>query len=124
MDELTKNLSIDDARRLIYKFIDNSDINTIEKFWFVELDNVHLSVVDSNIYNRILKYKEEKTEVSQALYLNCIKLKIVHNLIKKNWRRLFNNTIIEKYYNYTKDISKEGIIESLKEPSKGDQNGR
>ena len=117
MDEFTKNLSIDEAKRLISKFIDDSDITTIEQFWFIELDNIHLSVNDSTIYDKILSYKRDNSTVSNELYNSCIKGRHLQYLIKKNWRRLWNNDIIEKYYKYIhQDLNyKETVKEKIKE---------
>ena len=103
MDYMLKNLSLNEAKTLVHKLVNESDIDTIENFWFIELDNIHLSVNDSTIYNRILKMKNENNEVSNVLYNNCIKTNIIHNLINKNWRRLFNNDIVEKYNEYKKN---------------------
>ncbi len=102
MDKFTKDLPIDEARRLINKFVDDSKIDDIENFWLTELSNTQLSDNDLMIYNRIIEFKGNNSEISQALYSNSISGKIIHTLIKKNWRRLFNTDIIEKYYNYTK----------------------
>ena len=115
MDTMSKNLSIEEARRLIYKLVSDSDIDTIEKFWFIELDNVHLSINDSKFYDRILTLKNENNEVSNVLYNNCIKGNVIHILLKKNWRRLFNNSIIEKYYDYIKNNS-DNKIWIMKDP--------
>jgi len=103
MDAMSKTLSINVAQRLIHKLISESDIDTIEKFWLVELNNLHLSESDSNILERILSLQSENTEVSQTLYKNCINGDVVSTLLKKNWRRFFNNNIIEKYHNYYKE---------------------
>lgn len=103
MDAMSKNLSINEARRLIHKLINDSDINTIEKFWLIELDKLHLSVNDSNVFDRILNLKSDDAEVSKVLYNNCIKGNVIHDLLKKNWRRFFNNNVIEKYNDYIKE---------------------
>ncbi len=103
MDAMSKTLSINVAQRLVHKLISESDIDTIEKFWLVELDNLHLSESDSNILERILNLQSENTEVSQTLYKNCISGDVITTLLKKNWRRFFNNNIIEKYHNYSKE---------------------
>lgn len=108
MDMMSKNLSINDAKNLIHKLINDSDINTIENFWLIELDNLHLSVNDSNVYNRIIKLKDDNTEVSTTLYNNCMKGNIINTLLKKNWRRFFNNNIIEKYNEYKKNCLQQG----------------
>ncbi len=108
MDAMSKNLSIDDAKILIHKIINDSDIHTIENFWLIELDDLHLSVKDSNICNRIIKLKNDNTEVSNILYKNCIKANIIDTLLKKNWRRFFNNNIIEKYNEYKKSCLQQG----------------
>lgn len=102
MDAMSKNLSIEEARRLIHKLVNNSDIDTIEKFWLVELNNLHLSISDSNVFIRIDDLRSENSEVSNVLYNNCIKGNIINDLLKKNWRRFFNNNIIEKYNEYIK----------------------
>lgn len=103
---MSKLLSINDARTLIHKLINDSDNDTIEKFWLIELDNLHLTVKDSELYNRILYLKNENSEISKVLYNNCIKANIITDLLKKNWRRLFNNGIIEKYNDYIKNKDK------------------
>jgi len=108
MDAMSKNLSIDDARILIYKLINDSDIDTIENFWLIELDNLHLSVNDSNIYNRIIKLKDDNTDASITLYNSCIKGNLVNTLLKKNWRRFFNNNIIKKFNEYKKNCLQQG----------------
>jgi len=101
---MTKDLSIDEAKRLIYKLINESTIETIENFWFIELEKCHLSQKDNVIYHRFLSMKNDKTEPQQSLYLSCIKSKILHNFAKKNWRRLFNNGSIERYQDYKKQL--------------------
>lgn len=103
MDEMSKNLSIDEARMLIYKLISNSDIETIEKFWLVELDKLHLGEKDSEVLNKIFNLKSKGTNISDVLYNKCLKNGIIENLLKKNWRRLFNNNIIENYDNYIRN---------------------
>lgn len=102
MDAMSKNLSIEEARRLIHKLVNDSDIVTIEKFWLVELNNLHLSINDSNVLIRIDDLRSENSEVSNVLYNNCIKGNVIDDLLKKNWRRFFNNNIIEKYNEYIK----------------------
>ena len=103
MDAMSKNLSINEARMLIHKLINDSDTNTIENFWLIELDKLHLSVNDSNVFDRILNLKSDDSEVSKILYNNCIKGNVIHDLLKKNWRRFFNNNVIEKYNDYIKE---------------------
>ena len=101
---MTKDLSIDEAKRLIYKLINESTIETIENFWFIELEKCHLSQKDDVIYHRFLTMKNDKTEPQQSLYLSCIKSNILHGFVKKNWRRLFNNGSIERYQDYKKNV--------------------
>lgn len=108
MDAMSKNLSIDEAKFLIFKLINDSDINITENFWLIELGNLHLSVNDLNIYNRITKLKNDNTDISNVLYNNCIKGNIINSLLKKNWRRFFNNCIIEKYNEYKKNYLQQG----------------
>ena len=103
MDAMSKTLSINVAQRLIHKLISESNIDTIEKFWLSELDSLHLSENDSKILERILSLQSENSEVSQTLYKSCISGDVITTLLKKNWRRFFNNNIIEKYYNYFKE---------------------
>jgi hypothetical protein len=104
MDSITKKLSVREAKKLVYKLInDNNNINKIdeiEKFWLVELDKCHLTTMDSKFLNRIFELKNNKTEPSISLYNNCIKGNVVSDLLKKNWRRLFNNDVINKYHIY------------------------
>ncbi len=103
MDAMSKNLSINEAQMLIHKLIECSDVDTIEKFWLVEIDKLNLTKKDSDSLNRILKLKNEDTDISNVLYGNCLKNGVIENLLKKNWRRLFNNDIIEKYDIYIKN---------------------
>lgn len=98
MDLITKKLSAVKAKKLLYKLIDNSEIDVIENFWLIELDECHLTIKDSKILNRMFELKNNKTEPSVSFYNNCIKENIVSELLKKNWRRLFNNNAIDKYY--------------------------
>ncbi len=111
MDSITKKLSIKEARKLVHKLIDNSDsdnnnkVDIIEKFWIVELDKCHLTTKDSNTLNRIFELKNDKTEPSISLYNNCVNENVISDLLKKNWRRLFNNDIIDKYCAYTNQMN-------------------
>ncbi len=106
MDSITKKIFIKEARKIVYELIDNSDSNNnnkvdiIEKFWMIELDKCYLATKDSNTLNRIFELKNDKTEPSITFYNNCIKENVVSYLLKKNWRRLFNNNIIDKYHVY------------------------
>jgi len=100
MEFIIKNLSVKEANKLIFKLINESELIDIENFWFIELDECHLTIKDSKIFNRIIELKNNKTEPSISLYNNCIKGNIISNLLKKNWRRLFNNDVINKYYVY------------------------
>ncbi len=106
MDSITKKLSIKEARKLVHKLIDSIDSNNnnrvdiIEKFWIVELDKCHPTIKDSKTLNRILELKDDKTEPSISLYNNCIRENVISDLLKKNWRRLFNNNVIDKYHDY------------------------
>ncbi len=106
MDSIKKKLSVKKAEKLVHKLINDSNNNNsnkvdiIEKFWMIELDKCHLTIKDSKILNRILELKNDKTEPSISFYNNCIKENVVSDLLKKNWRRLFNNDIIDKYYIY------------------------
>lgn len=109
MDAMSKNLSIEEAKKLVHNLVDNSDIDTIEKFWLVELSNLHLGDKDSDTFNRIISLKNENTEISDVLYNNCLKGKVINYLAKKNWRRLFNNNIIEKYNEYKKKIKGDKV---------------
>jgi len=113
MNLITKKLPVKEAKNLVYKLIDNNDSNNsnnnnkvdiIENFWIIELDNCHLSIKDSKTLNRILELKNSKTEPSISLYNNCIRENIISDLLKKNWRRLFNNNIIDKYHTYINQV--------------------
>jgi len=103
MDAMSKNLSINEAQMLIHKLISDSDTETIEKFWLIELDKLHLGEKDSDVLNRIFNLKNDDTDISDVLYNNCLKNRIITDLLKKNWRRFFNNNIIEKYDFYIKN---------------------
>jgi len=108
MDAMLKNLSINEAKRLVHKLVDSSDIDTIENFWLFELDNLHLGIKDSNTFDEILSLKNKDTDTSNILYNNCVKGNVIHDLIKRNWRRLFNNNIVEKYNEYKNKITNQG----------------
>ncbi len=103
MDAMSKNLSINQAQMLIHKLITDSDIETVENFWLVELGKLQLGEKDTIIFTKILNLKNEGTAISNVLYSNCLKNGTILYLLKKNWRRLFNNDIIEKYDNYIKN---------------------
>ncbi len=103
MDAMSKELSIDEARTLIHKLITDSNIEIIENFWIIELNKLHLGEKDSEFLNKISKMKDENTDISDVLYNNCLKNGTILNLLKKNWRRFFNNDIIEKYDLYIKN---------------------
>ncbi len=112
MDKFFKDLSIGESRNLVLKCLGESDDETVEKFWFVELDKCTLSKKDSELYNRIFKLKNAKDNVSQSIYKNCLDGITIRHLIKKNWRRLFNNEILEKYQKYkSKNLIKVNEIE-------------
>jgi len=100
MDEIVSELSIEEAKKLIQNCVDESSNGTIEKFWFIELEKCSLSKNDSETYNRFLKIKNDNTEPSTSLYKKCINGNAIRYLIKKNWRRLLNIKIIEKYQDY------------------------
>lgn len=104
-----KNLAVSAARQLIYNLIRKSNADMIEKFWLDELGKLYLSDNDYDLYDKILTLQSEveNSEVSKALYENCIKGTILTDLLKKNWRRFFNNNIIEKFDNYVKEKEKE-----------------
>lgn len=112
MDAMHKNLSVSAAHQLIYSLIRKSNTDMLEQFWLDELGKLHLSDNDYDLYDRILTLQSEvdKSEVSKALYENCIKGDILTDLLKKNWRRFFNNNIIEKFDNYIKVREKEQKI--------------
>lgn len=104
MDEIVSELSIEEAKKLIQNCIDKSNVETIEKFWFIELEKCSLSKNDLETYNRFLKLKNDNTEPSASLYKKCINGNAIRYLIKKNWRRLLNIKIIEKYQDYKAKI--------------------
>ena len=109
MDSITKKLPVKEAKKLIYKLInDDNNINkivNIENFWLTELDGCHLAIKDSETLNRLFELKNDRKEPSISLYNNCVKEGIISDLLKKNWRRLFNNDIINKYYIYSGQLN-------------------
>ncbi len=72
MDKFFKDLSIGESRNLVLKCLGESNNETVEKFWFVELDKCTLTKKDSDLYNRIFKLKNSKDDVSKSIYKNCL----------------------------------------------------
>lgn len=93
------NVTLEEAKRIINEIVNESDDTTIENFWMVELSSVVLRENDRKILDRMYDYKNSNDAELLRRYSNLLKF-VIRKILKKNWRRLLNNNIVEKYLEY------------------------
>ena len=108
-----KNVTLVEARRIIEHIINESDDLTIENFWLIEVDKLTVSPNDRDTLEKIKLYKCTDNDRSKIRYDNIFKY-MLRDLLKRNWRRLLNNEIVEKYLEYD-DRLRRGVIPRIVE---------
>jgi len=79
---------------IINECIDSSDKDTIINFWIMRLGDVKFDDKDSRFTIYILQKLLDNKKLTDSQYISLI------NMLKKNWRRLLNVNIIDKFFLY------------------------
>lgn len=113
-------MTLAQAKRSIEQIIDESNDQCLEDFWLIEIDKLTVSSNDRDTIEKLKLYKCTDDDRAKIRYDNILKC-LFKDLLKRNWRRLLNNEIVEKYFEYNDryddhdDRLKHGLIPRIDE---------